>query len=128
MQSSAQRDLPRDQGRIKRCKLSVVSQESVSSLSSFLSSARSALPPGTGSNGDLAFCGIDLDPYMQEIAKAGWQSAPMLAVPRALAGTLTQIAERKVAAHGGANSTILDALTADANYVRVSDAELFWKG
>jgi tRNA threonylcarbamoyladenosine biosynthesis protein TsaB len=108
--------------------LQSVSKETVSSLATFLDSVRSALPPGTGSNGNLAFCGIDLDPYIQEIAKAGWQGAPMLAVPRALAGTLTQIAERKVAAHGGANSTILDALTADANYVRVSDAELFWKG
>jgi tRNA threonylcarbamoyladenosine biosynthesis protein TsaB len=102
-------------------------KESVSSLSSFLDFVRSASPPGAGSNGSLAFCGIDLAAYLQEIAKTGWQGAPMLTVPRSLAGTLTQIAERKFTERGGANSSVLDAFSADANYVRLSDAELFWK-
>ena len=108
--------------------LRLVSKETVSSLAAFLDSVRSAFPPGAGSNGNVAFCGIDLAPYLQEIAKAGWQGAPMLTVPRSLAGTLTQIAERKFTERGAANSPILDALSADANYVRISDAELFWKG
>jgi tRNA threonylcarbamoyl adenosine modification protein YeaZ len=108
-------------------RLRIVSRETVSSLASFLDCVRSASPPGAGSNGNVAFCGIDLAPYLQEIAKAGWHGAPMLTVPRSLAGTLTQIAERKFTERGGANASILDALSADANYVRISDAELFWK-
>lgn len=107
--------------------LRMASQETVSSLAAFLDCVRSASSPDGGSNGSLAFCGIDLAPYLQEIAKAGWHGAPMLTVPRSLAGTLTQIAERKFTERGGANASILDALSADANYVRVCDAELFWK-
>lgn len=107
--------------------LRIASKETVSSLSSFLDCVRSASPPGAGLNGSLAFCGIDLAPYLQEIAEAGWQGSPMLTVPRSLAGTLTQIGERIFTRRCGTNASVLDAFSADANYVRLSDAELFWK-
>jgi tRNA threonylcarbamoyladenosine biosynthesis protein TsaB len=113
--------------RYDGCGLRIASKETVSSLSSFLNCVRSASPPDSGMNGHVAFCGIDLVPYLDEIGKSGWQSAPMLTVPQPLAGTLAQMAVRKSAERGGAGSSILDALRADANYVRLSDAELFWK-
>jgi tRNA threonylcarbamoyladenosine biosynthesis protein TsaB len=113
--------------RYDGCGLQIASKETVSSLSSFLDRVRSASPPDSGMNEHVAFCGIDLVPYLDEIGKSGWQGVPMLTVPHSLAGTLAQIAEQKSAERGGAGSSILDALRADANYVRLSDAELFWK-
>ena len=107
--------------------LVLASPEAVSSLSSFLDAVRSAVSPDSISDGNLAFCGIDLAPYSKGIAQTGWQAAPMLAVPQAIAGTLAQIAERRFTEREGVQSNVADALTADANYVRLSDAELFWK-
>ncbi|MDE3194766.1 MAG: tRNA (adenosine(37)-N6)-threonylcarbamoyltransferase complex dimerization subunit type 1 TsaB [Acidobacteriota bacterium] len=48
---------------------------------------------------------------------------PVVTAPRALAGTIAQLAIRKFRA-----GAICDPAAIEANYVRRSDAEIFWKG
>jgi tRNA threonylcarbamoyladenosine biosynthesis protein TsaB len=72
---------------------------------------------------DLRFCGTDMDLFAPEILLAGWSADSLVAVPAALAGTLARMGMERLQAGQG-----ISAQEADANYVRASDAELFWKG
>ena len=71
---------------------------------------------------DMAFCGTDLAPFIPEIEQAGWAGAPRIPIPPLLAGPLAQIATLSLQQGLG-----VEAARAEANYVRPSDAELFWK-
>jgi tRNA threonylcarbamoyladenosine biosynthesis protein TsaB len=91
--------------------------ETVSSLSSFLEQVRTL----AGSN--VSFCGTDLDRFVPDIEKAGWGQGTLIRVSASLAGVLATIAAARLRQGFG-----VPALSVDANYVRASDAELFWKG
>jgi hypothetical protein len=47
--------------------------------------------------------------------------------PRALAGVIARIAMRQAASEAVVDPALLDPAGIEANYVRRSDAELFWK-
>jgi tRNA threonylcarbamoyladenosine biosynthesis protein TsaB len=64
--------------------------------------------------GDLEFIATDFAPFRAFVDPA----IPVITAPRALAGAIARIAGLKA---GG------DPAAIDANYVRRSDAELFWK-
>ena len=88
----------------------------VCSLRSFLEQIRGRELP------DLRFCGTNLAPFLAEIEEAGWDAAAVLRVSPSLAGVLAQITVARLNKGLG-----VSALAVDANYVRASDAELFWK-
>lgn len=68
-------------------------------------------------------CCIEGEPWAGEIVGAGWGDERLLKVPPDLAGTLARMGiERLKRGQGVAAERV------DANYVRPSDAELFWKG
>ena len=69
------------------------------------------------------FCSPDLAPFTETLSAAEIAGANSIAVPRVLAGTLARMGLRSIG-RGGAVS----AVAVDANYIRASDAELFWKG
>ena len=71
---------------------------------------------------EVRFCGTDLAPFLPEIEQAGWAAGSAIPVSPHLAGVLAQIALRRLQKGLG-----VSVLAADANYVRASDAELFWK-
>ena len=95
-------------------------EDCVGPLRPFLERARAAI--GKAAVQDTAFCGMDLAPFIPEIEQAGWAGAPMVTIPPLLAGPLAQIAIRSLQQGLG-----VEAADVGANYVRVSDAELFWK-
>jgi tRNA threonylcarbamoyladenosine biosynthesis protein TsaB len=64
--------------------------------------------------GDLEFIATDFAPFRSFVDPA----IPIITAPRALAGAIARIAGLKTGA---------DPAAIDANYVRRSDAELFWK-
>jgi tRNA threonylcarbamoyladenosine biosynthesis protein TsaB len=69
---------------------------------------------------EFVYAGLpDLDAQLRGIR---FENAPRLAAPRALAVALTHIAFRRYAC-----GLAQDPAALDANYVRRSDAELFWK-
>ena len=68
--------------------------------------------PGT----DLEFVSTDFSPFRAELASTRFAGAPVTE-RRALAGVIARLAEGRC----------LDPALTDANYVRRSDAELFWK-
>ena len=92
-------------------------QETVCSLESFLKRVREA---GVT---EPVFCGTDFGRYGPEIEKAGWGRVPREPVSPYLANSLAQIAAGRL--RKGLGSA---AWKVDANYVRSSDAELFFKG
>jgi tRNA threonylcarbamoyladenosine biosynthesis protein TsaB len=67
--------------------------------------------------GDLEFIGTDLGPFLAALA-----GRRTITAPRALAGAVARIALERLRA-----GEALDPAAVDANYVRRSDAELFWK-
>jgi len=72
--------------------------------------------------GDLEFLSTDFTPFRAALAGTRFEHALVTEVPRALASAVGRIAaERFAAGHA------LDPAVIDANYVRRSDAELFWK-
>jgi len=88
----------------------------VCSLRVFLESVQEAELP------QVYFCGTDLERFAPEIEKAGWDRSALISVPPLLAEALAQLAVRKLEKGlGGA------AGDGEADYVRPSDAELFWK-
>lgn len=101
-------------------------EESVSSLGSFLARIGSLMTANSLVESEAllkpAFCGIDLAAFVTEIEKAGWGGTRMIEVPPCLAGALAQVAVQRFQQGLG-----VEAARADANYVRLSDAELFWK-
>ena len=72
---------------------------------------------------DVRFCSTELDSFAVEIRSAGWSDQALLAVSPNLAGTLARIGTERLKQGRG-----LAAAAAEANYVRPSDAEIFWKG
>ncbi|MBI1956012.1 MAG: tRNA (adenosine(37)-N6)-threonylcarbamoyltransferase complex dimerization subunit type 1 TsaB [Acidobacteria bacterium] len=88
----------------------------VCSLRSFLEQVRAIEFP------DLRFCGTNFAPFLAEIEKAGWDATAVLQISPSLAGVLAQITMAKLKKGLG-----VSVLAVDANYVRASDAELFWK-
>ena len=70
----------------------------------------------------VAFCGVDLTPYARIIEASKWNNALQVESSPMLAGIVSNIALQLLRDGKGFSSE-----TADANYVRRSDAELFWK-
>jgi tRNA threonylcarbamoyladenosine biosynthesis protein TsaB len=70
----------------------------------------------------VEFIGWNLAPFLPAIEASRFGNAPVIEAPRSLAAAIARIAHNEFT-HGRA----LDPSAADANYVRRSDAELFWK-
>ncbi len=96
-----------------------VAEQTVSALASFIDrvTKHAASEPQIA----VTFCGINLAPFVPTFEKAGWH-ASLVEVSPCLAGPLVQIATQRLSEGLG-----VDASLAEANYVRLSDAELFWK-
>ena len=92
--------------------LEIVSAEVVMQLPAWLAT----LPEG-----ELEFVAQDVAPYRAALAGTRFEHAPVREAPRALAGAIAKIAGARLAA-GLAQAPA----EIDANYVRRSDAELFW--
>lgn len=86
----------------------LVVPESVGKLADWLAT----LPAG-----DLEFISTDFSGFGE-----GLPAAPRVTAPRALAGAVAEIAAQRFA-----RGEVSDPAALDANYVRRSDAELFWK-
>ena len=95
-------------GSVYNAALEPVAPEVVSKFPEWLAS----LP-----SGDIEVLTPNLAPFRESLA-----GATATEVPRALAGAIGQIAAARFAA-----GLALDAAAIDANYVRRSDAELFWR-
>ena len=72
--------------------------------------------------GELEFVSVDFSPFCSAFAGRRFENARRVVAPRALASAIARIACRQFLA-GEAQ----DPAALDANYVRRSDAELFWK-
>jgi len=111
--------------RIEGQDLRPVISDCVCSLSSFLERVDDALR-GTLRNAqctDVRFCATEMELFSNQIGISGWTQAAILAVPPILAGTLVRIGIERLK-----NGQVQSAAAAEANYVRPSDAEIFWKG
>ncbi len=73
-------------------------------------------------DGGIEFVSVDFTPFQAALSGTRFANAPVIAAPRALAGAVGQIAQQRLM-RGEAS----DPAAIDANYVRRSDAELFWK-
>ena len=73
-------------------------------------------------DGDLEFVSTDFGPLRAALAGTRFESARIVAAPRALAGCIARIALATLMRGEAADPAALDA-----NYVRRSDAELHWK-
>lgn len=100
-------------GAVYDAQLELVSPEVVASFPEWLKT----LP-----NGEVEFLSTALSPFRPALTGTRFENAPARDVPRALAGAIANIAAARFRA-GLAG----DPATLDANYVRRSDAELFWK-
>ncbi len=72
--------------------------------------------------GELEFVATDFTPFRQALAGTRFESVPVRAAPRALAGAIGRIAATRFE-----RGLLSDPADVDANYVRRSDAELLWK-
>ena len=72
---------------------------------------------------ELEFIAPDFAPFRAALSGTRFVDAPVLTAPRALAGTVARIAWSE-----WQRGEAQDPAAVDANYVRRSDAELFWKG
>jgi len=90
--------------------------ETVCALPSFLEQVQAA------GLKEVRFCATDWTPFLADMERAGWSSDSLIQVSPLLAGIVAQMAVVRFQQGRG-----IAALTADANYVRASDAELFWK-
>ena len=88
-------------------------RETVLPLSSLL-----ALLP----HGDIEWISADFEPFRLDLAGTPFEFCPVVAAPRAIAGMIARIAIRRSTAE-----RTTDPAAIDANYVRRSDAERFWK-
>ena len=77
---------------------------------------------GTLPQGEIEFISTDFSPFVQALAGTRFEKAAVTAAPRALAAAAGRIAHGRWRAGLAA-----DPAAIDANYVRRSDAELFWK-
>jgi len=71
---------------------------------------------------DLEFVATDFGPFASALAGTRFAQAKITTAPRALAGAVGRIASQRLRA-----GLAQDPAAIDANYVRRSDAELFWK-
>lgn len=71
---------------------------------------------------DIEFVHSEFPAFRDLLAGTRWECAPCLAAPRAQAAAIARIAIRRLARGEAQDPAVLDA-----NYVRRSDAELFWK-
>jgi len=69
--------------------------------------------------GVTEFVAMDFGPYLEQLAGTRFEGASVVTAPRALAAAIASIA--------GAGNLAGDPAGVDANYVRRSDAELFWR-
>jgi tRNA threonylcarbamoyladenosine biosynthesis protein TsaB len=95
-------------GAVYSAALDLVSPEVVTPLPPWLETLPAA---------DLEFLATDIAPYREQL-----QGRPAHEVPRALAAAVGRIAVKRFSAGQAADPAALDA-----NYVRRSDAELFWR-
>ncbi len=100
-------------GAVYDAALALVSPEVVAHLPQWLA----ALPEG-----ELEFISTDFAPFRGALAGTRFENAAVCEAPRGLAGAIGRIAAARLEA-GSAQ----DPAAIDANYVRRSDAELFWK-
>jgi tRNA threonylcarbamoyladenosine biosynthesis protein TsaB len=103
--------------RTQNSTLSLSVPESVGPLSAFLDQARESF------GRDIRFCGPEIDSFAAEICNAGWAGSSLVPLRPTVSPTLARIAIARLRLGEGQ-----DAVAVDANYVRLSDAELFWKG
>lgn len=100
-------------GAVYNAELEIVSPETVLRFEEWLKT----LPEG-----EIEFISADFTPYRQALDGTRFERARVCPAPRALASAVARIAALRLAA-GAAP----DPAGIDANYVRRSDAELFWK-
>lgn len=100
-------------GAVYGADLDLVSPEVVTELPQWLDT----LP-----DGDLEFLSTEIAPFRAALAGTRFEKAAARDVPRALAGAIAHIAGARFRAGTAAAPAALDA-----NYVRRSDAELFWR-
>lgn len=72
--------------------------------------------------GEIEFLSTDFEPFRPALAGTRFAAAQVTIAPRALAAAIGRIAQRRYSA-----GLAMDPAAIDANYVRRSDAELFWK-
>jgi tRNA threonylcarbamoyladenosine biosynthesis protein TsaB len=77
---------------------------------------------GTLPDGEIEFVALDFSPFAAAVAGTRFASAVVTTAPRALAAAVGRIACERLRA-----GQAVDPGGVDANYVRRSDAELFWK-
>ncbi len=73
-------------------------------------------------DGEIEFLSTDFTAFCEEFAGTRFERARRVTAPRALAGAIARIAQRRFT-----TGAAMDPAALDANYVRRSDAELFWK-
>ena len=100
-------------GAVYDASLAIVRDEVVTKFPAWLAT----LPEG-----ELEFIATDFGPFRQALAGTRFEKTPLIEAPRAMAGAVGRLAARLLA-QGKAQ----DPAEVDANYVRRSDAELFWK-
>ena len=98
---------------VYNAKLEVVSPEIVTAFPNWLA----ALP-----DGDIEFLSTEFGPFRPGLAGSRFENAVARDVPRTLGGAIGRIAAARY--HAGLAQ---DPAALDANYVRRSDAELFWR-
>ncbi len=98
--------------------LQTVIPDSVCSLRTFLTQIKSTGLPAER----LRFVVTDEAFILPAIEEFGWPLDSLIGVSPRIAGTVARVALERFRQGKGSG-----ALAADANYVRVSDAELFWK-
>ena len=105
-------------GKPEATELRPLIPDSVCSLPSFLNRIKEAgvIPE------KLRFCVTDETILLPAIEAFGWTAESLIRVSPQLAGTLARMAAARFRPGKGTG-----ALAAEANYVRASDAELFWK-
>jgi tRNA threonylcarbamoyladenosine biosynthesis protein TsaB len=91
----------------------LVAPEVVAKLPAWLAT----LPPG-----ELEFVSPDFAPFRAALAGARFERAGLVTAPRALAAAIARLALARLLAGEASDPAALDA-----NYVRRSDAELFWR-
>jgi len=95
----------------------LVSPEVVTKLENWLASIAALF-----SKGDLEFLSTDFTLFGEAPTAAGFADAPLITVPHALAAAIARVALARFL-----RGETCDPAAIDANYVRRSDAELFWK-
>jgi tRNA threonylcarbamoyladenosine biosynthesis protein TsaB len=98
----------------------LVSPEVVAKLADWLASLPASFPPSF-SKAELEFVSTEFTPFGEALEAAGFAGAPLVTAPHALAAAIARIALARFL-----RGEACDPATIDANYVRRSDAELFW--